>query len=89
MLPFHDALYPPGVRCFLVSFVSDISFLFNFNLDVLDIVYHVDLFGYATDHYPQAHGCYSIDKISSSGTKVIYRVLSIKKMLSNYLIEEF
>jgi len=45
---FHDALYASGVRCFLVSFVYEISFLFNFRLDVLDIVYNDNLLGHAT-----------------------------------------
>ena len=31
-----------------MSFVYEISFLFNFHLDVLDIVYNGNLFGYVT-----------------------------------------
>jgi len=48
MLLLHDDLHTPGVRCSLVSFVSEIIFLFNFHLDVSDIVYNGNLFDHAT-----------------------------------------
>jgi len=42
-MPFlHDALYVPRVQCSLVSFVFEVSFLFDCRLD---IVYHDNLFG--------------------------------------------
>jgi len=43
-LLLHNALYAPGVRCSLLSFVCEISFLFNFHLDVLDIVNNGNFF---------------------------------------------
>jgi len=39
----HDALYTPTVWCSFVSFVYEISFLSNFHLDVLDIIYNGNL----------------------------------------------
>jgi len=47
-LLLQDALYAPEMRCSPISFVYDISFLFNFCLDVLHIVYNDNLFGHAT-----------------------------------------
>jgi len=46
----HDALYAPGVRCSLVSFVSlmRIRFSFSFRTDGLDLLYNGNLFGHAT-----------------------------------------
>ena len=44
----HDALYAHQVQCSLVSFALEISFLFDFHLDVLDIIYNGNLFGHAT-----------------------------------------
>ena len=48
MLFLHNALYAPGMPCSPVSFVSEISFLFNFPLDALGIIYNGNFFGHAT-----------------------------------------
>ena len=49
-LLLHDALYAPGVRCSLVSFVSlmRIGFPFSFRTDGLDLFYNDNLFGHGT-----------------------------------------
>ena len=43
-LVLHDAIYALEVRCSLVSFASEISYLFEFS----SIVYNGNLFGHAT-----------------------------------------
>ena len=49
-LLLHDALYAPGVRCSLVSYVSlvRLGFVFGFRPDGLDLFYNGNLFGQAT-----------------------------------------
>jgi len=49
-LLLHDALYAPGVRCFLVSFVSlmRIGFSFIYRTDGLDLFYKCNLFVHVT-----------------------------------------
>jgi len=47
-LSFYDTLCAPGVQYFLVSSIPKISFLFNLRLDVLDIIWHGDLFSHVT-----------------------------------------
>ena len=46
----HDALYAPGVRSSLVSYVSLIrlGFTFRFHPDGLNLFYHCNLFGQVT-----------------------------------------
>lgn len=46
-LLLHDTLYAPGVQCCLVSVVAllKLGFSFYFQLNILDIMYHGDLFG--------------------------------------------
>jgi len=50
LLLLHDALYAPGVRCSLVSYVSlmKLGFQFVSRADGLDILYGGNLFGHAS-----------------------------------------
>ena len=89
VLLLHVTFYAPGMRCSLVSFVYEISFLFSFHLNVLNIVHNGNSFSHVTlkgfSMLWTKHNIFDLCHIFNSVLGILDLTMRVKIELPNYL----